>query len=124
MTILYNSISSSAPPPPEVELKAASTVVAGSELTIECCVTIAPDLIIELTNVELIGPQNTVLAATNTVLNLSHTLYPVLASYAGIYFCKATVHVEGLNEPLMSQSNNHTLTVFSKLPSKVCTLCA
>ena len=64
---------------------------------------------------ELIGPGDTVLATTGTSVTLSHTLDPVLVSYAGLYFCKAVQEIEGLDEPLVSQSPNHTLTVLRKL---------
>ena len=103
-----------APPPPEVELIAASTVVAGTELTLECSVAATPHLDVTLTNVELIAPGDTLLETTTTSLNLTHTVDPVLASNAGIYMCQAIVHIQGLDEPLISQSN-HTVTIFSKL---------
>ena len=103
------------PPPPEVELTATPNVVAGSELILVCSVTTVPHLIVP-PRVELVGPGDTVLAATSTALNLSHTLDPVLASYAGHqYVCKAVLEIELLDISLQSQSNAYTLNVQSKI---------
>ena len=60
--------------------------------------------------VELLGPNEVVLA-NSTHFTLTHTLDPVLAVDAGLYFCKAVLEIEGLDMPLESQSLIHPLTV-------------
>ena len=80
-----------------------------------CSVTTVPHLIVP-PHVELIGPEDTVLAATSTSLDISHTLDPVLASYAGDqYVCQTALEIESLDIFLESQSNVYTVNVQSKI---------
>ena len=103
-----------APPPPEVEITAASTAIAGTALTLECSVSVVPHLTTP-PHVEMTGPGEVVLAS-GTGLSLTHTLDPVLASDAGQqYVCKTVLEIESLGVSLESQSAAYTLTVLSKL---------
>ena len=68
------------------------------------------DHIITTSFLGLFGPKEVVLA-NSTNFTLTHTLDPVLAVDAGLYFCKAVLEIEGLDMPLESQSLIHLITV-------------
>ena len=95
-------------------LSVPSSGVAGSTVSLRCTVTVVPHLI-EQPHVELIGLGDTVLAASNTSLEISHTLDPVLTSYAGQDFvCKAVLDIQVVDIFFESQSNPLAFTVKSK----------
>ena len=95
---------------PEVEITADTIAVVGISLILECSVSVVPHFITP--RVELYGPGEVL--AIESSLRLTHTLDPVLASDAGLYVCRTVLEVEGWNEPLVSESSVHTLTVQSK----------
>lgn len=95
---------------PEVEITADSIAVVGTSLTLECSVSVVPHFITP--HVELSGPGEVL--ANEKSLSLTHTLDPVLASHGGPYVCRAVLEIEGWDEPLVSESSVHTLTLQSK----------
>ena len=62
--------------------------------------------------VELVGPGDSVLAATDRGLTVTHTLDPVRTSHAGQYTCRASVMIASVSVNVSGQSNS-TLTVRS-----------
>ena len=103
----------SALPDPEVMISPEdSTVTAGDSHTVQCTVTDIPYLAVSPT-VELIGPENSVLA-TDMSFTLTHTLDPVMTSHAGQYICRASDMIASVSVNVSDQ-NSSTLTVQSKL---------
>ena len=103
----------SALPDPEVTTVADSTVTAGGIHTVQCTVTDTPFLAVQPT-VELTGPGDSALAATDTSFMVTHTLDPVMTSHAGQYTCRASVMIASVGVDVSAQSS-YTLTVQSKL---------
>jgi hypothetical protein len=100
------------PPPPHVELTAPARAEGGSSVTLNCSVTqINSSFPVSLT-LSLIQKEESV--QTTSGFELSYTLDPVLASQAGTYYCRVMVEIQSLDEPLVSQSPHHILTISSK----------
>jgi hypothetical protein len=78
-------------------------------------------LVTEPPELELIRGEDLILSTTGYELTLE--LDPVLASQAGTYFCRSTVYVNGLIQPLVAESFTEVLTVLSKLSNNIIFLC-
>ena len=101
----------------------APSVVRGNGQAILSCLEDTPDIGVLLplqSLVELIkeGEMNPI-AATRTSSGISHTLNPVLASHTGLYYCRVVLLSYRLDEPLVSESLRHNLTVISKFTTSI-----
>ena len=86
-----------------------STVTAGDKLTVQCTMTAIPYLVVQPT-VELLGPEGSVLTASNMSLMVDLILDPVRTSHAGQYICRASVVIASVSVDVSGQSNS-TLNV-------------
>lgn len=103
-------------PTPEVKISEVHLPIIGTALTLECNVCVVSYLISQ-PHVELIGPEDVVLASGTTNGTLHYTLDPVKAWNTGRYMCKAVLEIEQASVLLPFQSTTLFLTVQSKSAS-------
>ena len=75
----------------------------GSAMTMNCSVSVVPHLIAS-PHVELYGPEQFLLASSDTNSSLNHTLYPVKSLDAGLYVCKGVLEIRSARVNIDSQS--------------------
>ena len=87
------------------------TITAGDEQSLECTVSVVPNLTV-LPTLEWLH-SNSGMVASTAGTHLNTTLNPVKTSDAGQYICKATVVIESIGVRVENQSVTN-ITVQSK----------
>jgi hypothetical protein len=102
-------------PTPEMRLVAADRATAGSEVSLECSVSLVPYLIVP-PHVKLFRDEETFIAGEDTYDSLVHTLSCVRTWDAGQYVCKGALDIPEIYPDIHLEFQSSTHGLFVQLP--------